>query len=657
MQPLQSARSFRTFLHDSQSLNNRRSRLGLFTLEDRQAAGSLMDMLLAGAMASDRAQPIPAPADDPRFGVVTATPFPVSAEVSNAVALVDQTQNDAANSQSVSLNPLGTFAGEGGGQFIGFGDLDQPSNAAPVSIGDWRGASALPTSSGHGDESASPSFVRPTAQNAPTLTATTMESNTSAAQAAAYLAAIGTNATPPKFENPTVSFGPMYGYSGGGKVILITKAVVTEVEYLGDVIRIAADPGTPAYPMTGPQYLDNNADGIIEPEQGDLQLPVAYPRGSYVVVTAKFKVETTLMEGSPGTGEVKIEGTSDSSGIHILPTIASWSGDYVTLPPTSSMNTLANVVQYYPSSGYPYSQSGFGINWTISHNQAGQSGFIPAGASFNEMYVTLAAPNITPVYHTLIHLSVPISAAVNAADEPTIIAQTWKIFQTKNVTNKQVDPMFNGRQLKYYDQWDAKAITMKDLLVSLDGQCGAFTDLFISSCKAAGARTTVYKEVEFTPVKVDDAWMLINKWDWQGNGTNNNNTYKYWNTVADPTMAPFNLDFTGTNKFYKKNAAGKWDYYWGLTAEVTDDKTGISGQNTANPLSNFVSHVTVDIGGKIFDPSYGTGPFVSTLQWEDESVSGFMAPDFTPQFTHRLIMRKNPQLAVPDLKVITQVVQ
>ena len=29
----------------------------------------------------------------------------------------------------------------------------------------------------------------------------------------------------------------VYGYSGGGKVILITKAVVTEVEYLGDVLN------------------------------------------------------------------------------------------------------------------------------------------------------------------------------------------------------------------------------------------------------------------------------------------------------------------------------------------------------------------------------------------------------------------------------------
>ena len=417
MQPLQSARGFRTFLHDTQSLSNRRSRLGLFTLEDLQAAGSLLDVLLAGAMASDRAQPIPTLTENPRFGVVSASPLPVVVEVKNAVALVGQSHDETASGQAVASNPLGEFTGEGGGQFIGFGDLDAVSNAAPTSISDFRIApSAFQSPSSPVDESVSPPFSRSTPQPTPEPEATSMDSNNpSAAQAAAFLATVRTNPTPPKFENPTLTFYPSGSYSGGGKVILITKATVTEVEYLGDVIRISADPGTPQYPMTGPQYRDNNADGIIEPEQGDLQLPVAYPRNSWVVVTAKFKVETTLMQGPPGTGVVTIEGFSESSGIVIPQTQVSWDGGgYVTLPPTSSYyNRLPNVVQYYP---------GFGINWSLSHNQAGQSDFIPAGANFNEMYVTLAKPNISPVYHTSINLSVPNSNY--AADEATVVSKT-----------------------------------------------------------------------------------------------------------------------------------------------------------------------------------------------------------------------------------------
>ena len=137
------------------------------------------------------------------------------------------------------------------------------------------------------------------------------------AQAAAFLVAAGPKPTRPVFDNPTVDFGltsSYGGYSGPGKVLLITKAVVTEVEFLGDVIRISADPDTPAYPMTGPQYLDNNADGIIEPEDGDYSLPVAYPRGSFVVVSAKFKVDTTLQEGKSGSGVVMVQGASEKHG-------------------------------------------------------------------------------------------------------------------------------------------------------------------------------------------------------------------------------------------------------------------------------------------------------------------------------------------------------
>ncbi len=649
MQPLQSARGFRTFLHDTQSLSNRRSRLGLFTLEDRQAAGSLMDVLLAGAMASDQARPIPSLTDNPRFGVFVASPLPVIADANNAVALLGRTHDEAASDQSVAPNPLGTFAGEGGGQFIGFGDLDAVSNAAPISIGDFRVApSAFQSPSGPVDGSAAPPFVRPTAQNAPPSTATSMESNTPfAAQAAAYLAAIGTNSTPSKFENPTVSFGPMYSYSGGGKVILITKAVVMEVEYLGDVIRIAADPGTPAYPMTGPQYRDNNANGIIEPEQGDLQLPVAYPRGSYVVVTAKFMVETTLMEGSPGTGEVKIEGTSPNSGIHILPTTASWSGDYVTLPPTSSMNTLANVVQYYPSSGYPYSQSGFGISWSLSHNQAGQSGFIPAGASFNEMYVTLAAPTVGPVYHSIINLSVPISAEVAAVDEPTVIAQTWKNFQTKQVTNRHINAKYNGMPLTYYKQWDTKVSSWEDLIKPpYDGRCGAFEEAFVEAIRQAGAVATPISHIQIGAVDKNE-YFLVNNWtlpDQAADGKSGNNAYPYLNTLANPAINP---DMDPFNSYMRKNVVTNvWEYYWGDTVQVSDDP-GAKGQNTTNPASLFFNHWVVKISGKYYDPSYGSGTFTGIPLWEQSSIAALAIVEKDANNKYRFVLR-DPSVEFDD---------
>ncbi len=580
MQPLQSARGFRTFLHDTQSLSTRRSRLGMFTLEDRQAAGSLMDVLLAGAMASDRAQPIPTLNENPRLGVVSASPLPVIAEVNNGVALLGQTHDESASGQSAALNPLGTFAGEGGGQLVGFGDLDAVSNAAPISVGDFRVApSAFQSPSGPADESASPPFVRPTAQIAPPPPATSMDSNNPfAAQAAAYLAAVGTKPITPKFDPQILTFSAS-SYSGGSSVILITKATVCEVEYRGDaVIRIAADPGTPQYPMTGPQYRDVNADGVINPSEGDFQLPVAYPRGSTVVVTAKFYVEVTVMQNAPlGTDVVTVKGTSPSSGIVIPPTTASWDGgSYVTLPPTSSQNKLeSDAVEYYP---------GFGMDWTLSHNQAGQSGFIPAGASFNEMYVTLAKPSVNPVYHTYLHLSVPISASVHAANEETVIAQTWKTFQTKAITNRHINSKYNGKPLTYYEQWNTAVVTWQDLIKPpYDGQCSAFVEAFAQAIRQAGAGTTPITESLIVPVANEER-MLVKKWDFPANA-GNGTKYPYVNKLANPAVNPEIAPF---NSFIRSNpATAEWEYFWGATFDVSDDKTGVGGQNTTNPLSFF----------------------------------------------------------------------
>jgi hypothetical protein len=53
------------------------------------------------------------------------------------------------------------------------------------------------------------------------------------------------------------------------------------------------------------------------------------------------------------------------------------------------------------------------------------------------------------------------------------------------------------------------------------------------------------------------------------------------------------------------------------------DESGVKGQGNPDPLAVFGDHALVDIGGKIYDPSYGTGPFDSLVKWEDASVDGY----------------------------------
>ena len=100
----------------------------------------------------------------------------------------------------------------------------------------------------------------------------------------------------------------------------------------------------------------------------------------------------------------------------------------------------------------------------------------------------------------------------------------------------------------------------------------------------------------------------------------------------------------------RKNNAGVWEYYWGNPAQVTHSITdGIKGQNNPNPKSTFDSHALIEIAGKIYDPSYGAGPFNNLREWEDAAIDGFINMEQLPDNTARMILRKN-QAAVVDME-------
>ena len=49
---------------------------------------------------------------------------------------------------------------------------------------------------------------------------------------------------------------------------------------------------------------------------------------------------------------------------------------------------------------------------------------------------------------------------------------------------------------------------------------------------------------------------------------------------------------------------------------------GVEAQNNEDPKSFFSDHGIVIYNEKIYDPSYGTGPFNNFIEWEDESIAG-----------------------------------
>jgi hypothetical protein len=58
------------------------------------------------------------------------------------------------------------------------------------------------------------------------------------------------------------------------------------------------------------------------------------------------------------------------------------------------------------------------------------------------------------------------------------------------------------------------------------------------------------------------------------------------------------------------------------------DLAGASAQGNPNPIAIFGDHALLEIDLpdspiKIYDPSYGNGPFSSVVEWQDASVDGF----------------------------------
>lgn len=78
-------------------------------------------------------------------------------------------------------------------------------------------------------------------------------------------------------------------------------------------------------------------------------------------------------------------------------------------------------------------------------------------------------------------------------------------------------------------------------------------------------------------------------------------------------------------------------YLWQGNAPVTDQQ-GVDGQNSANPHSIFPNHALLDIGGTIYDPSYGR-LYQSLQNFEDTAIVGFATPATVTELVLAMALR------------------
>jgi len=316
------------------------------------------------------------------------------------------------------------------------------------------------------------------------------------------------------------------------------------------------------------------------------QSPICYERNSKMKATVKF----SMVAGA--SGSVKVYGVS--SGFRFLSKDATISSGTVTVSNWEANNAFPNTVDILDP---------LDVTWYTSFD-GGQS-WEMAGESSNQAYVILGTPATgaqphptdptagifakVKMYHTLVHVG-----CKNAKGQSTPNGTKdaiWKAFATppQNPLTGGDFRRVDGVRLTYYANYKIGHVWTKGLLANGDGQCGAWTMLFLDMLKAHGISNTG-NYILFKPKDNPSHGFFVKNWTIPAAGGINKNNAKY----------PFVNTQDTRNGWPLQNS-----YPW-LYAQVTDPRTGIPGQGNANPASRFNNHQIAKLAdGKYYDPSYG----------------------------------------------------
>lgn len=252
------------------------------------------------------------------------------------------------------------------------------------------------------------------------------------------------------------------------------------------------------------------------------------------------------------------------------------------------------------------------IEWFVSVEQEIKWEF--AGISSHEIFVILQPlDKKNSTYLKEEYLFYGCTQAKDVNNPIDFIDKAWSPFAGRTLNRKLFYPTKQAIPLTYYRVsepgctgtiLESDSIVAADKKLYLDGECGAFSDLWERILRHQGI---VFKRVEVSAK--NDAGFLVKHWQFIKE-TKPGDTYPYQNAFLPLQGSPRSL-------------AGKYER-WDMSKPLSlNDKKGIPGQNVENPYSDFIAHFIVKVGEEIFDPSYGVR-CKSTREWAEQSIDGFL---------------------------------
>lgn len=397
------------------------------------------------------------------------------------------------------------------------------------------------------------------------------------------------------------------------KVRVKPEFQIVEATFTGDDFRAVLEDSGTAY--AAPHWLDKNEDGDAK-DKDDRRIPLTYKRATTVKVqSAKFKLANAVTEES----EVKVKGTG--AGL-IFMGETTFMGDTFQVTDMESMETLPDMIKFF---------NPLVIQWQVSFDD-GQT-FKDAGKTDNRFYVTLEKPAASAkLFETVLDIGCRNADGKMSDDEA--VTALWADFQgpIPGVKRKAMDGhnQADGTEMNY---WAENTPANAGLLDKIGSKCQEMTSMI--NPKPGDA--------ELNGIGTCRAWANLLVSVLRGQGINDGDIVQVRSTVGDRLgliVKKWTFASSGT---VPASCGGSYTHF--LATEVTDN-SGVAGQGVMDPTSLFDLHYIVKRAGKFYDPSYGTGPFSSQSEWEDQSLAGFLGdcllllPDGT--LTTVLVAVENP---------------
>ena len=332
---------------------------------------------------------------------------------------------------------------------------------------------------------------------------------------------------------------------------------------------------------TIPHYRD------VADDSEDRNYPICFTRNTKMSASVKWNIDIGSITPEPA---IIIEGTGPGD-LKFLKTLASFSedGNYLISGVMECPNSFPDEIDIMEPMTIKWRLTlDGGFNWfdTYSHNNT---------------YVTLGNtwdPTMNPLYHTSVHIGCENAEGKSSPND--LITGVWSAFSgghVKRVDNTALE--YYGSPARPYDL-NLTARTLESLLLLGSGRCSAFQALFINILRVQGCDNLVASALN---IREDVSYV---------NQATTAYQQKYGNP---PSVDGYNeIEDIFFVEDWDLDSSDKWDAI---------DQSGIAGQGNINPLAVFSTHALVQIGTQIYDPSYGTGPFTSILDWENNSVDGY----------------------------------